>query len=145
MSFWQSLPSRIDPVLLHLGPFSLQWYSLMYVTALFTAYWLARRRLQREPGFFPPEAFEDAVPWIVLGVVIGARAAYVLFYDFQYFLSRPMAAHFCRGGIYAQEFAAETELLSVVEADFQLPRKLVQFDFGRSGRMGGQAAHEDVR
>lgn len=89
MSFWQTLPSRIDPVLFHLGPFSLQWYSLMYVSALFTAYWLARRRLQREPGLFPPEAFEDAVPWIVMGVVIGARAAYVLFYDFHYFLSRP--------------------------------------------------------
>lgn len=89
MSFWQTLPSRIDPVIFQLGPFALQWYSLMYVTALFTAYWLARRRLQKDPSLFPPDAFEDAVPWIVFGVVLGARAAYVLFYDFGYFLAHP--------------------------------------------------------
>ena len=86
---WSHWPSRIDQVLFRLGPFTLQWYSLMYIAALATAYGLARRRLRRDPSLFPMDAFEAVMPWIVLGVVVGARAGYVLFYDLRYYLSFP--------------------------------------------------------
>ncbi len=86
---WVHWPSKISPVLFRLGPFALRWYSLMYVGALATAYVLARARLKREPSFFSPEAFEEFIPWLVGGVVVGARLGYVLFYDFGYYLHRP--------------------------------------------------------
>jgi phosphatidylglycerol:prolipoprotein diacylglycerol transferase len=79
----------INPVLLKLGPISLHWYSLMYAAAIATAYGLARRRLKRDPSLFSPEAFEAVIPWIILGLVVGARAGYVLFYDFSYFRAHP--------------------------------------------------------
>jgi phosphatidylglycerol:prolipoprotein diacylglycerol transferase len=86
---WAHWPLKISPVIFHLGPLSLQWYSLMYVTALGTAYALARARLRRDPAFFPADAFEDFVPWLIFGVVAGARAGYVLFYDLPYYLQSP--------------------------------------------------------
>jgi phosphatidylglycerol:prolipoprotein diacylglycerol transferase len=61
----------------------------MYVTAMAVAYALGLRRLGRDPSFFPPEAFEAAIPWVILGMVAGARLGYVLFYDFLYYLHRP--------------------------------------------------------
>jgi phosphatidylglycerol---prolipoprotein diacylglyceryl transferase len=90
IEFIQSLPSRIDPVLLRLGPFSLHWYSLMYVTALAVGYLTARARLRRgsAPGW-TEEDLETLLSWLVFGIVLGARLGYVLFYDPGYYLSRP--------------------------------------------------------
>jgi phosphatidylglycerol:prolipoprotein diacylglycerol transferase len=84
---------RIDPVLLDLpGPLDLRWYGLGYVVA-FAAGAALMRRLARE-GFVPmkPEAVGDLVFALVLGVILGGRIGYILFYEFDKFAAHPMSA-----------------------------------------------------
>ncbi len=88
---WQSFYSWHDPVLVEIGPVQLGWYGLMYVSALLTGYfwglWMVKR------GHWPVSAgqFEAAFLWFVIGVILGARLGYVLFYDENplYYLAHP--------------------------------------------------------
>ena len=78
-------PLNIDPVAVRIGPLSVHWYGLMYLLA-FALFWLlARLRLRHEPfaSATPPwtrESVEDLLFWGVLGVVLGGRLGYCLFY-----------------------------------------------------------------
>ena len=82
----------IDPVIVEFGPFAIRWYALSYVVGILLAWrymvWLARR----SPGDPPPAAIDDFVIWATLGVVLGGRLGYVLFYKPGYFLDHPLAA-----------------------------------------------------
>lgn len=80
----------IDPVALDLpGPLAIRWYSLAYLAGFLVAY-LVVRRLARE-GFLAmdPEAAGDLITALVLGVILGGRLGYILFYDFPEFARNP--------------------------------------------------------
>jgi phosphatidylglycerol:prolipoprotein diacylglycerol transferase len=84
----------IDPVLISVGPLSIRWYALAYVGGLIGAWWLARRiaaAKQYWGGVSPmtPEDIDDVIVWAALGVVLGGRIGYVLFYNPAYFAARP--------------------------------------------------------
>ncbi|KRE02186.1 prolipoprotein diacylglyceryl transferase [Bosea sp. Root381] len=84
----------IDPVALQLGPLSVKWYGLAYVVGLLGGWWYARRLVASEPlwgGRARPKAEEldDMLLFVALGVVLGGRLGFVLFYDLQRYLSRP--------------------------------------------------------
>ncbi|KPH82655.1 prolipoprotein diacylglyceryl transferase [Bosea vaviloviae] len=84
----------IDPVALQLGPLSVKWYGLAYVVGLLGGWWYARRLVSAEPlwaGRARPRAEEldDMLLFVALGVVLGGRLGFVLFYDLQRYLSRP--------------------------------------------------------
>ena len=83
---------QIDPIILSLGPLKLHWYGLMYLLAFVTAWWLGRMRASqgRLPGV-DANAFSDLMFYGMLGVVLGGRIGYVLFYGFGTFLENPLS------------------------------------------------------
>ncbi len=72
---------QIDPIALRLGPFEIHWYGVMYLLAFASAWWLGQRRIRagRLPGV-DGNAFSDLLFYGMLGVVLGGRLGYVLFY-----------------------------------------------------------------
>ena len=80
----------IDPVAVHIGAFGLRWYSLAYLAGIFFAWALAKRMLSRYPSDFKPEMVDDAVFWGTVGLILGARLGYVLFYNFDHYLENPL-------------------------------------------------------
>lgn len=80
---------NIDPVAVHLGPFKIHWYGLMYLIGFATAWWLGRRRLRLFPGMTPQD-LSDLIFYAALGVILGGRLGYILFYDFSAYLAEPL-------------------------------------------------------
>lgn len=86
---------EIDPVILQLGPLSFRWYGFMYLVGFVSGYLLVRRQIavttastaEREREFYLLDAL---VMWLVIGVVLGGRLGYVIFYNPSYFLSHPL-------------------------------------------------------
>jgi phosphatidylglycerol:prolipoprotein diacylglycerol transferase len=83
---------QIDPIIFSLGPVKLHWYGLMYLLAFVVAWWLGRMRAAqgRLPGV-NADAFSDLMFYAMLGVVLGGRIGYVLFYGFGTFLDNPLS------------------------------------------------------
>jgi phosphatidylglycerol---prolipoprotein diacylglyceryl transferase len=81
---------QFDPVLLRLGPLSIRWYALAYIAGLLLGLWLVRKLAQRTPAVAHPDQVGDFLTWATLGVVLGGRLGYVLFYQPGRFLSHPL-------------------------------------------------------
>ena len=83
---------QINPVALDLGFLQIHWYGLMYVFGFLGGYWLARRRIQA--GRFPIDAnaLSDFVGWVAIGVILGGRLGYVLFYQLERTIADPLSA-----------------------------------------------------
>ncbi|WP_210397141.1 prolipoprotein diacylglyceryl transferase [Motiliproteus sediminis] len=81
---------HIDPVALELGPLKIHWYGLMYLGGFAAAWWLAKRRAQAEGSGWSREQVSDLIFYCALGVVLGGRLGYVLFYNFERFLAEPL-------------------------------------------------------
>jgi len=82
---------QIDPIAVSLGPLKVHWYGLMYLLAFAVAWWLGRRRVRagRLPGV-DDNGFGDLMFYGMLGVVLGGRIGYILFYNFAEFLQSPL-------------------------------------------------------
>ena len=78
---------HIDPVALHVGPLQIHWYGIMYVLGFVAAWWLARRRAARRGSTWRAQDVDDLIFWAMLGVILGGRIGYVLFYGL------PLVAH----------------------------------------------------
>ncbi len=81
---------QIDPVALHLGFIVIRWYSLAYIFGLIGAWGLARKMSQHDNSTFTVLKIDDFLIWATLGVVLGGRLGYVLFYNVHYFLEHPV-------------------------------------------------------
>ena len=81
----------IDPIALHLGPVQVHWYGVMYMLGFIAAWLLGRRRIRagRLPGV-NEQGFGDLLFYGMLGVVLGGRIGYILFYAFGDFLQNPL-------------------------------------------------------
>lgn len=88
---------NIDPVIFSVGPLAVHWYGLGYVVGIMFAWWYGKKLLRNHRLWannqppMQPEALDDFVIWAALGVVLGGRIGYVLFYNFSYYLSNPLA------------------------------------------------------
>jgi len=67
---------NIDPMLLHVGHFALRWYGLIVVTAMGVGIWVALREAKRKG--LSEYQFADAIPWVIVGGLIGARLFHVI-------------------------------------------------------------------
>ncbi|HUG61063.1 MAG TPA: prolipoprotein diacylglyceryl transferase [Methylomirabilota bacterium] len=86
----------IDPVLFEIGPFAIRWYALAYIAGLMFGWWYLRRLAATERlwgGLPRPSALDvdDLLVWITLGVILGGRVGYVLFYGGGGYLANPLA------------------------------------------------------
>ncbi len=91
LSAWQHLPEKLDPVIIQIGDFRLQYYGLMYILAFLTTYLLVSYRLKHEKRFqIPIEHVQGLMTYMIAGLIIGARLGYVVFYNFDYYLNHPL-------------------------------------------------------
>ena len=79
----------INPVLIELGPIRLSWYGLMYVFGFFVSYLLVRYQMKRKDFGVSRIEIENLYFYLILGLIIGARLGYVLFYDLKIYLADP--------------------------------------------------------
>ena len=80
----------IDPVFLRLGPLQFRWYGLMYVIGFVCSYFIIRNESRRRDIPLDSEAVADLIFCLAVGVVLGGRLGYVLFYDLGSYLSNPL-------------------------------------------------------
>ena len=95
----------IDPVALQIGPVAIKWYGLSYVAGLLFAWWYIRRLVANKtlwppqrPGVQPmtPLMVEDVMFWGALGVMLGGRLGYVVFYKPAAYLANQIGRASCR-------------------------------------------------
>lgn len=87
---------NFSPVALSLGPFDIRWYGLMYIIGIGGGWLLGRYRakqsLRKNPANrWTPEDVDNLIAFAALGMLLGARLGYVLFYDLPYYLHTPLA------------------------------------------------------
>lgn len=80
----------INPIALELGPLKVHWYGLMYLIGFASAWWLGVVRARKANSGWNEEQISDLIFWGAMGVVLGGRAGYVLFYNFDQFLADPL-------------------------------------------------------
>jgi phosphatidylglycerol---prolipoprotein diacylglyceryl transferase len=85
----------IDPVLVSIGPLAIRWYALAYIAGILLGWFYARRLIANETlwGGAPPMTvadFDDFVLWVTLGIILGGRLGYVLFYNLSFFAAHPL-------------------------------------------------------
>jgi phosphatidylglycerol:prolipoprotein diacylglycerol transferase len=90
-NWWQHLPEHISPVLFQVGPVKVQYYGLMYIVAFAVTYMLVMVRLKRhEVQTITTDQVQSLFTAMVIGLLVGARIGYVLFYNFSYYLRHPL-------------------------------------------------------
>ncbi len=81
----------IDPVLLSIGPVSIHWYGAMYLVGFVGGWWLGRLRAARPDSGWTAQQVDDLLFYITLGVVLGGRIGYALFYGFAGLVEDPLS------------------------------------------------------
>ena len=81
---------QFDPVLVRLGPLAIRWYALAYITGLVTGWQVMRRLVRQPPAVASLEQTDDFLTWATLGVVLGGRLGYCLFYQPGHYLTHPL-------------------------------------------------------
>jgi phosphatidylglycerol:prolipoprotein diacylglycerol transferase len=87
----------IGPNAVEIGPiagvsFAVRWYALAYILGIVAGWWLGRRLCAKPPVAATPQQADDFVTWVTLGIVLGGRLGYVLFYRPGHYLAHPLEA-----------------------------------------------------
>jgi phosphatidylglycerol---prolipoprotein diacylglyceryl transferase len=86
---------HIDPVLISIGPLAVRWYALAYIVGIIAG-WIYARAIIASPKLWGGPApltvadYDDFIVWITLGIILGGRIGYVLFYNFPHFIQHPI-------------------------------------------------------
>ena len=87
---------EIDPIIIQIGWFAIRWYSLTWIAAFLTIYFLIKN-YQKDLNI---EQVSDLMFYSLLGAILGGRAGYVFFYSIEQFLSNPLSIFFIwEGGL----------------------------------------------
>lgn len=87
---------NIDPVIVQIGPLAIHWYGAAYIVGILFAWWYAGRLIRNEKlwanGVAPmkPADLDDFIIWAAIGVVLGGRVGYILFYDLARYIENPL-------------------------------------------------------
>ncbi|MCP4008274.1 MAG: prolipoprotein diacylglyceryl transferase [Proteobacteria bacterium] len=81
---------QFDPVAISIGPLAIRWYGLMYLFAFAAAWVLATYRARQPESGWKVEEISDLVFYCALGVILGGRLGYALFYNFAYYVEHPL-------------------------------------------------------
>src|SRR6059058_3825165 len=85
----------IDPVAISIGPLAIRWYALAYISGIVIGWIYARALIRNEklwngPAPIAPVQLDDFVLWITLGIILGGRTGYVLFYNLPHYIDHPI-------------------------------------------------------
>jgi phosphatidylglycerol---prolipoprotein diacylglyceryl transferase len=85
----------INPVLISIGPFAIRWYALAYIVGIIAGWFYARaiiasQKLWGGPAPITVAEYDDFIIWITLGIILGGRIGYVLFYNLPHFIAHPL-------------------------------------------------------
>ena len=123
----------INPVLVHIGPLAVRWYALAYIVGILAG-WIYARAIIRSPRLWNGEApltvldFDDFVIWITLGIILGGRIGYVLFYNLPVFAAHPLQIfELWNGGM---SFHGGFLGCTIAIVAFALKRKIPVFSLG---------------
>ncbi len=91
MEFWNHIYEHFDPVAFSIGSIKVHWYGLMYVSALLLGIFVAKWLVTRDKLSTSQDMLDNYIIWIEVGVILGARVGYILFYDpnTSYYLTQP--------------------------------------------------------
>ncbi len=81
---------QFDPVFFSLGPVSIHWYAISYLVGFGFFMWLGGRRIQSGQSVFTKSMLDDLLTWGIIGVILGGRLGYVLFYKFNDYITHPL-------------------------------------------------------
>jgi phosphatidylglycerol:prolipoprotein diacylglycerol transferase len=81
---------QIDPVAIAIGPLKIHWYGLTYLVGFAAGWWLGRSRSRKPWSPVNEEQVGDLLFYLALGVILGGRFGYVIFYNFDVFLADPL-------------------------------------------------------
>src|SRR5437588_8592377 len=86
-----------DPVLIAIGPFAIRWYALAYIVGILIGWLYARALIRNErlwggPAPMTVSDIDDFIVWVTLGIILGGRIGYLLFYNPDYFTEHPLEA-----------------------------------------------------
>ena len=82
---------NIDPVLISIGPLQIRWYGLMYILGFLSSYLLVQLQLARQKSpLLSKEQVLDLYFYLILGLILGARFGYCLFYNLKVYLQHPL-------------------------------------------------------
>jgi phosphatidylglycerol:prolipoprotein diacylglycerol transferase len=86
---------NFDPILISIGPFAIRWYALAYIFGIllgwvYARYLIKRERLWGGPAPLTVTDFDDYIVWVTLGIILGGRIGYVLFYNPAHFAAHPL-------------------------------------------------------
>lgn len=141
----------IDPIAIALGPIKIHWYGLMYLAGFASGWWLAVRDTRNGVRtLLTKEQIDDFLFYVAMGVVLGGRAGYVLFYNFGEFLRNPLwLFHIWTGGMSFHGgflgvmlgcalFARKHKIEVTALFDYVAPYAIPGLGFGRLGNFIGQ-------
>lgn len=91
MNYWNHIYEHFDPVAFSLFGLNVHWYGIMYVLALVSALFMAKWIVTKDKLPIEKQILDDYFIWVEVGVILGARLGYILFYDpnTSYYLSHP--------------------------------------------------------
>lgn len=81
---------NIDPVIIHLGPLAITWYSTSYVVGILLGWCLALRLVTQFECNLSKKNVDDLVTWAIVGIIVGGRLGYVFFYDPSKYFANPL-------------------------------------------------------
>lgn len=81
---------NIDPFVFQIGGFGVRWYALAYIAGLLLGWWMMRSMARKASPWVTAEAVDDFLTWATLGVILGGRLGYVLFYKPLHYLQNPV-------------------------------------------------------
>ena len=81
----------IDPVIVSIGSVDIRWYALSYVAGIMLGWWFLGKLNKLEPVALSQKAYDDFIVWAIVGIILGGRLGYVLFYgNLGYYMSNPL-------------------------------------------------------
>ena len=85
---------NLNPILFDLGLITIRWYSLAYIFGILIGWWYGKKIIVRKLGFVNEKLnlkdFDDLITYLVVSIILGGRLGYVIFYDLQYFMTKPL-------------------------------------------------------
>ena len=81
---------HIDPVIIRIGPFAVRWYGIMYILGFASSYFLTLYQIKKKSVALTRADLDDIYFWLVLGLLVGARLGYALFYNPDFYVHNPL-------------------------------------------------------